>query len=340
MNPHASMEDVAARAGVSVSTVSRALRDSPLVSASTRAKVAAAADELQFAVSRAASTLATGKVGRIAVLVGGHLGPWFNGTMLDGIYDALASSGHDLLVYRIVDLVERQRFFEALPARRNADALIVASFALEATEVARLAEIGMPVVHLNQRLPGSPGVSIDDEAGARSGTRYLVNLGHTAFAFVHGLPQPGFVWSAVDRVEGVSAELTAAGLSAPLRIPTHGPHDSGAVVGALLAAPVLPTAVFAESDEIALSLLPALGRAGLRVPEDVSLLGFDDHEMAARFGLSTIEQPVHAMAARAAELAVTLAAGASPEETEILVDTRLVPRQTTGPVRMDRRVGP
>jgi LacI family transcriptional regulator, repressor for deo operon, udp, cdd, tsx, nupC, and nupG len=120
----ASMEDVAARAGVSVSTVSRALRGSSLVSEQTRLRVQAAADELSFAVSRAASSLATGRLGRIAVLLGGHLGPWFNGTVLDGMYDRFRGAELDLLVYRITDLAERRAFFERLPARRNADAMV------------------------------------------------------------------------------------------------------------------------------------------------------------------------------------------------------------------------
>jgi DNA-binding LacI/PurR family transcriptional regulator len=330
-----SMEDVAARAGVSVSTVSRALRDSPLVSEATRLRVHAAAEELSFAVSRAASSLATGRLGRVAVLVGGHLGPWFNGTMLDAMYEQLRAANLDLLVYRITDLAERQAFFERLPARRNADALIVASFALTAAEHERLEALGMPVVYLNQEQPGAPSVSIDDVAGARAGTRYLLNLGHRRFAFVHGRHEEGFAWSATRRVHGFSAEVAAAGLTAAdyQTLAFHGETDADAVVAQLLSGHELPTAVFAESDEIALALLPALRRVGLGMPEDLSLLGFDDHEMAARFGLSTVAQPVFQMARKTADLAIALADGGSPEQTRIRVEARLVPRLTTGPPR-------
>ena len=332
MSRTSSMEDVAARAGVSVSTVSRALRGSPLVSDQTRQRVQAAAADLSFAVSRAASSLASGRVGRIAVLVGGALGSWFNGTMLDGMYAELRAADQDLLVYRITDLAERAAFFERLPADRNADALIVASFALTAAEHERLNALSMPIVYLNQGRPGAPSVSIDDVAGARAGTRYLLRLGHRRVAFVRGTPARGFAWSATERVNGFNAEMAAAGTGCDAQvIPVDNDPDGDAVVGQLLSAPDLPTAIFAESDGIALTLLPALRRVGLRVPEDISVLGFDGQEMAARFGLSTIAQPVAEMGARAADLAITLAAGTAPEQAQIQVQTVLVPRLTTAP---------
>src|SRR3954452_12643896 len=143
------MADVARLAGVSVSTVSRALRGSDLVSPETTARVRAASDELSFAVSRAASSLATGKLNRIAVLVSGSLGTWFNGTLLDSVYATLHQSGQELLIYRTLDSAERDEFFAALPARRNADALIVASLELTAAQRGRLRDLGMPLVYVN-----------------------------------------------------------------------------------------------------------------------------------------------------------------------------------------------
>lgn len=327
------MEEVAARAGVSVSTVSRALRGSPLVSAGTRRRVREAADELSFAVSRTASSLATGRLGRVAVLVGGHLGTWFNSTMLDGMYAQLRAADQDLLLYRITDLAERTDFFARLPARRNADALVVASFALTAAEHQRLAALAMPVVYLNQVVAGAPSVSIDDVAGARTGTRYLLNLRHRRFAFVHGTYDEDFAWSAARRKDGFIAELTEAQLdpSQYRCIPVEPDSDGHDVVATLLSTCELPTAVFCESDEIAFSLLPALRRAGLRVPEDISVLGFDGHEMAPRFGLSTIAQPVLSMGRQAADLAIALARGDTTSPAHRPVETYLVPRLSTGP---------
>jgi LacI family repressor for deo operon, udp, cdd, tsx, nupC, and nupG len=339
------MADVARRASVSVATVSRALRQSSLVSPETTARVLAAADELSFAVSRTASSLATGRSGRIGVLVAGHLGAWFNGSILDGIYAYLRDHGLELLIYRINDASERERFFATLPARRNADGLIVASFALTTAEQERLQNLSMPLVYLNQTVAGAPSVSIDDVAGARMGARHLLNLGHRRIGYVEVDNQAGFYYSAADRVDGFRAELTAAGVPTEEQ-PTllaRSATDGEQVVAQYLDQPVLPTALMVESDELALSVMAACWRMGLRTPEDVSVLGFDDHAMAGTFGLSTIAQPVDVLGHEAAAMAVSMVTtrpsldqgpGSGPGgerdvAPKVTVPTRLVLRDST-----------
>lgn len=327
----ASMADVADRVGVSMSTVSRALRGSDLVSPETTARVRAAADELSFSISRTASSLATGRLGRIAVLVGGSLGSWFNGSILDAIYATLHQADHELLIFRIRSASERDEFFTALPARRNADALIVASFALTPAERQRLRHLSMPLVYLNQRVRGAASVSIDDAAAVRAGTRQLLNLGHRRIAFARAENQMGFSYSAAKRIDGFRAELSAAGMAGGqvvISAPTI--LDGASVVAQLLAMTDPPTALMVESDELAMSVLAAMGQVGLKTPADLSVLGFDDHAMAARFGLSTIAQPVEVLGGQAAAMALTLAAGGTLPKKSIVVPTRLVPRRTTG----------
>ena len=336
------MTDVAARAGVSVTTVSRALRSSPLVSAETTARVLAAAEELSFAVSRAASNLATGRSGRIGVLVSGHLGAWFNGSVLDSIYAYLRDQGLELLIYRITDVDERERFFSTLPARRNADALIVASFALTAEEHQRLQDLSMPLVYLNQTVAGAPSVSIDDRAGSRMGARHLLNLGHRRIAYVRVDNRAGFFHSAASRIDGFRDALDAAGL--PTReqptLTARSSSDGEHVVAQYLDQAELPTAMMVDSDELALSVMAACWRVGLRTPADVSVLGFDDHAMAGTFGLSTIAQPVEVLGQEAAALAVSLASARPPvglpvgarhgdDGRQVTVPTRLVLRAST-----------
>lgn len=325
------MDDVAARAGVSVATVSRALRGSELVSEATRTRVLAAAEELDFAVSRVASSLASGRVGRVAVLMSGWLGSWFNGSVLDGLYDGLRAAGQELVIFRVADLAERQSFFTALPVRRNADALIVASFALTTPERRRLRSIGMPVVYLNQRVKGSPSVAIDDVAATRLGIRHLINLGHRWPAFVRVINVAGFSYSALARLDGYRAELSAAGAAEPDHrvLEAAGFHDGDAVVARLLSFPDRPTAIMTESDELAMSVIAAWRRLGLRVPEDLSVLGFDDHQQAGTYGLSTIAQPVTELGRQAAAMAVTLAAGGRLPHREIDLPTALRLRHTT-----------
>ena len=141
------------------------------------------AEELTPAVSRAASSLASGRLNRVAVLLSGSLGSWFNGCLLDATYAALHDRGQELLIYRTLSRDERDDFFATLPARRNADALIVGSLELTAAQRQRLQNLGMPLVFVNRhRRRGS--VAIDDAAGAEVATQHLVNLGHRRVAYV------------------------------------------------------------------------------------------------------------------------------------------------------------
>lgn len=337
---HASMADVARRAGVSVATVSRALRGSPLVSPETTARVGAAAEELSFAISRAASSLATGRLGRIGVLLGGSLQTWFNGTVLDAVYARLAPADVELTIFRIQDRAERDAFFTRLPARRNVDAMIVASFALSAPERGRLQTLGVPLVYLNQRVRGVPSVAIDDVAGARDGVRALLHLGHRRIAFVRSDTRtPGFRYSADRRIEGFRAAMAEAGVAPQdqLVITVPGVDAGDQVVGVALAEADPPTALAVDSDDLAIGVVAALGRAGVRTPEDVSVLGFDDQTLAGRLGLSTVAQPAALIAGEAAALALALAAGQEPAHRSVVVPTRLVLRRTTGPAPERRR---
>ncbi len=312
----ATMEDVAALAGVSTSTVSRALRASPLISAGTRERVRQAAAQLDFALSRTASALATGRLGRIGLLVSGPLNTWFNSSVLDAAYVTLREAGQELVIYSTKTAADRSHFFATLPAQRNVDALIVASFALTADEYARLADLSVPVIYLNQQVEGAACVFIDDVAAAATGARHLINLGHRRIAYVATRDPAGFTFSAARRFDGVrrAAELHSRAydtdpvdaFAVTVDATGGGPEVGQLAVGQLLSGTVLPTAVVTESDEVAMSLLPALQRAGLRVPTDISVLGFDDNALAPLFDLTTVAQPVAELGQAAARAALAL----------------------------------
>jgi DNA-binding LacI/PurR family transcriptional regulator len=272
---------------------------------------------LDFAVSRTASALASGRLGRIGVLVSGPLSSWFNSSVLEAVYATLRAAGHELVIYRALDAVDRADFFAALPARRNVDALIVASFALRPEECNRLVELSVPIVYLNQRVAANASVFIDDIAAAAGGTRHLINLGHRRIAYVTTRELEQFSFSATSRFLGVRQATERHSevnpddrVLEPARIVVDavggGPEVGQLAVGQLLSSEQLPSAVVAESDEVAMSLIPALQRAGLRVPADVSVLGFDDNALAPLFDLTTIAQPVAELGRCAAEVALTL----------------------------------
>src|SRR5690242_13740348 len=196
---HPTLADVAERAGVSPSTVSRTLRGLPTVSPEVRTRVEQAARELNFAVSRQAASLVTGRTGVVAVLVP-TLNSWFMGSALSSLGPLLRAADLELAVYVIPDLAERTAFFEQLPARRNADALLVFCCDLTDEECTRLDDLGMPVVYVSQHASGRPSVYVDDVAGARSGTRHLLNLGHRRIAFVQAQGATGFSFSSHGRL--------------------------------------------------------------------------------------------------------------------------------------------
>jgi len=326
------MQDVAVQAGVSLATVSRALRGADNVRPDTAQRVRRVAAELGFVASRSASSLASGKLDRIAVLIGSPLEDWFSGTVLDGIYPVLRENGYDLILYRVHDAAERAEFFETLPATRNADALVVASFALTAAEHDRLTAMRMPLVYLNQDAPGHSSVSIDDVEAARTGVAHLVRLGHERIAYLHNATEPGFRWSAERRYLGYRAALEDAGLDPErqvrIRLP-DGPRFGRQALAELLSAPDTPTAVFAEHDGLAVPLLLALGRAGLRYPDDLSVVGFDDQSSAEPHELTTMAQPAEELARQAARRACALARGDVAGAESLLLPTTLVLRGST-----------
>ncbi|MFU9035781.1 MULTISPECIES: LacI family DNA-binding transcriptional regulator [Streptomyces] len=331
----ATMADVAHRAGVSVSTVSRTLRGLPTVSETTRARVEAAARELSFAITRSASSLVTGRTGRVAVLMP-HLESWFLSATLSGMAPALRDAGLDLLVYSVTDVQERADFFDRLPARRNADALLVVSFALSPAERARLDDLGMPLVFVSQHAPGRPSVYVDDEEAALRGTRHLLNLGHRRIAFLQTADETGFAWSSKNRLAGHLRALTEAGIEHDddlvMSVPDWKGIGMAAAVGRLLSLQAPPTALFAETDDLAFRLLAALREANIPVPGRVSVMGFDDHVMSALMGLTTLAQSAAELGRAAVRLTRSViddADGDGPRH--IVLPTELVPRRTTAP---------
>jgi DNA-binding LacI/PurR family transcriptional regulator len=332
----ATMEDVARRAGVSVSTVSRALRGLTTVSPEARLRVERAAQELAFTVSRSASSLVTGKTRRVAVLTPAlATAPWFLGTVLTGMAKVLREAELDLLVYVVTDRQERAEFFDRLPAKRNADALLPVSFDLTEEEHQRLDDLGMPVVFVSRHVPGRAGVYIDDVAAARQGTRHLLNLGHRRIAHLQSVCAESFHWSAHDRVLGYRQALEEAGLrydeSLVLRVEA-GPRALREAVGSLLSRPRMPTAVFAETDAMAMEVLSVLRSCGIDVPGRMSVLGFDDHPLAENLGLSTVAQSALEHGRTAAELVRSILTDPDADPgSQILLPTQLVPRATTAP---------
>lgn len=331
---HVNMADVARRAGVSVATVSRALRDQPGVGAATRERVKAVAAELAYVISPEASHLAQGRTGRIAVVVA-RLDLWFFSAVLSGIESELRGSGFDVLVHQLADAQSRHLFFERLPTRRKADAVIVIALPVPDDDARRLRDLGMQVVLAGGQMLDFPHARIDDVAAARQAVDHLIGLGHRRIAMIRTADPEGAVWATdQERVRGYRDALGTAGLPEDdtylVTVP-FGVEGGAHAMERLLSLPSPPTGVFCHSDEIALGALRTLRRAHVAVPRRISVVGIDDQPTAALSDLTTVHQPVHEQGVLAARMVVDLLQGRTPESTQVVLPTHLVIRGTTGP---------
>ena len=331
----ASIQAVAREAGVSVSTVSRTFAKPDLVLPETRDRVMTAAEKLDYSVSRSAAALKSGQSFRIALLASETITTWFNANIFAGLDSALRPSGYDTVPYPMRNAAARHDFFADLPVRRNADAVIVSSFDIEPAEVARLKHMHVPIVGIN--IPSTDGfdagVSIDDYAATRSAIEHLIALGHRHIAFVGSAPtETNMRYSAEARLQGViDAAAAHPGIElTPLSI-QRGLGESNAALNAVLNASPSITAFCFEDDEMAAPVLYRLRQYGRRVPQDISIIGFDDSTLSAAVGLTTLHQDPFAMGVAAGHMVLDAIAGKSIEPAFVRPDTPLILRETTAP---------
>jgi LacI family transcriptional regulator len=333
--------DVAARAGVGASTVSRVLNDSPRVSEATRARVLEAIEVLDYRPNPLARALSRGRCQTLGVVV-----PFFTHASaverLRGVAAALDGSRYDLVLFNVESTVHRDEHFATLTRRDRADGLIVMSLPVPPTSLDRLATSGVPVVLLDAEAPGLPAVVTDDAAGGRMAAQHLIDLGHERIAFIGDDPANplGFV-AGTNREEGYRRTMADAGLEVPPGYVRHGPHVRDVarhLAGELIRRPDPPTAIFASSDTQALGALEAVRAAGLRVPADVSVVGFDDVEVSGYVGLTTVRQPLFESGSLAATLLLGLLDdGEVPSPLVHRLDLDLVVRSTTAPPKTSAR---
>ncbi|MGC4807141.1 LacI family DNA-binding transcriptional regulator [Micromonospora sp. DT233] len=348
------IDDVARLAGVSTATVSRALRGLPTVSAATRRRVLAAAEQLQYAVSPSASRLAGGRTGTVAVVVP-WITRWFFGTVVEAVEDTLHESGYDLLLYNLGGRERvRQRVLRPTSLHKRVDAVVLVATHLRPAELTTLAALDLPGVTISSgsEVPGWPCVRIDDAAAARTATRHLLGLGHHRIAHLSGDPDELAFTTHRDRRRGYQQALREAGIvpSPSLDLETQFTIDGGhRATVELLARREPPTAIFAACDEMAMGAMRAVRDAGLRVPQDVSVVGIDDHDLAGVLGLSTVAQPAAELGRVAARLLLDPLGGpdlvppqvhragldppADPASGSVILPTRLVVRDSTAPPR-------
>lgn len=330
----ATIRDVATRAGVAVGTVSRVLNDSPGVRGATRARVQAAIAELDYRPDLRARALSTGRTRHVGAIV-----PFFTVPSavdrLRGLSDALEAADHDLVLFNVSTPAQRAERFGTLGGQLHVDGVVVVSLQPTDEEASRFAASRAPIVLVDCEHAELDHVVIDDVEGGRMAARHLLDLGHRELAFVGDRDddEHRFV-SMARRLRGFSEELARAGvLLADGRV-RRGVHhqETGRRHGReLLQSDRPPTAIFAASDVQALGVLDAAAELGVGVPEQLSVLGFDDLEIARYAGLSTIRQPLYEsghMGGRMLLEALACPERDGPRQARELA-LSLIPRRTT-----------
>lgn len=332
--------DVAELAGVSESTVSRSLRSLPNVSEATRQKVLQAAAELGFVADPAAQRLATGRTAAIGVIVP-YITGWYFTQTITGLEQVFRAAGYDLLLYNLADVEGRAHLFDRMPLRRKVDGVMVLALPMEDEEIRVLESLDVPLALVGATGRGFGSVTIDDKAAARTAIRHLVNLGHRRIGILAGDPaHPMHFTSASERLAGAlsvldSVEGAAADPDGELVAYTDMSIDGGGLgMAKLMSIENPPTAVFAMSDEMAFGAMKTARKMGLSIPQDVSVIGFDDHSMSDLFDLTTIRQPVVEQGVQGAKLLLdAIRQGRGTPPVKIIAATALVVRETTSPPR-------
>lgn len=332
MTPTVTIREVAAEAGVSVATVSRALRGLPSVAPATRSRVLEVADRLRYVPDPYAARLASTRAHTIIVAVP-LPGQWYYAQVVAGVEAVASDAAIDLQLHVVGDDRQRRRFVEdVLPQQRRIDGAVLVDIPLENEQVRTLVDRGTTLVGVGQHIEGLVTIGIDNRRAAYEATAHLVSCGRDRIGLLGGMPQgrthlsiPG------EREAGYREALADSGHAVDERLVVNGNFSVSGGFDAtmeLLASDSLPDGLFALSDEMAAGAIQAARSSGVGVPDQLALVGFDDHEFAEPMGLTTVRQPVAELGELAAQALLDAVEGTPWGEVRV-VPHELVVRDTT-----------
>lgn len=328
--------DVARRAGVSKMTVSRVINDSGYISQETRERVEQAISELGYIPNALARSLRFKQTRTIALILTDITNPFFT-TLARGVEDVASEQGFSVIFCNTDESEKEEAEYINVLLQKQVDGLLLVPTSSTEDAIAPIREQGLPFVLLDRYVPGTRLDSVrgDSIHGAYALMQHLLDLGHRRIAVLSG---PAEVTTSVDRVEGVRRAAHDAGLELDLSQVYYGPFslEGGyAMATQALAAEPRPTAIYAMNNFIAMSALRVAREIGLRVPEDLSVVTFDDLPAAfvAEPFLTVAEQPAYEMGQQATALLLDRLSSKGPTEPmEIILPTRLIVRKSSGPV--------
>lgn len=310
-------------------TVSRVLNDSVHVSDATRSKVKEAIAELGYRPSSVARALSSGKTYALPIFATNITLPSVT-ARIRGVLDVV-DEAHEVVACQVRVPEKRLEFVERHAVRLPAFGVLTITLDLEPAEIAAFRNSGVPVVSVDHLMAGIPSLVIDDAKAMNRGVQHLLGLGHTEIAFIGDVETGDYrTRASAERRRAYRAALTAAGIE---RNPSHEVDVTAgkrAAAAQLLSRPQRPTAIVADADSTALCVLATARRLGMKIPADLSVIGFDDVWAADAAGLTTIAQPLEESGRLGAQM---LFAAARGEEVPLVttLPTQLIERETTAP---------
>jgi DNA-binding LacI/PurR family transcriptional regulator len=336
---------VATEAGVGIGTVSRVINGSPNVRATTRQRVLEVIERLNYRPSRLAAGLSRGRTGAVGILVPFLTRPSVV-ERLAGAIGVFDEQGYDTVVFNVETREQRDHHVDALLAQHRADGVMVFSLRLTPAQLAAFKRARVPLSMVDVDAAGVPSTVIDDIEGGRLATAHLLELGHRRIAFVGDRSEGGLGFrSGRRRLTGYSRALEAAGIAvdaARIRIGAPSSVAATTLASELLAGPDPPTAIFAASDTQAIGVLAAAANLDIEIPDELSVIGFDDIETAALLQLSTVRQPLAQSGAEGARRLAAQLRGEVVRPISTKLPLQVIQRASTakrpglGPVRAGR----
>jgi LacI family transcriptional regulator len=336
VNAPISIREVAAHAGVSVGTVSNVLNRPDIVARPTRDRVQAAIKALGFVRNESARQLRAGRSRTIGLVVLDVTNPFFT-DVARGVEDEASTSGLSVILCNSDEQLPKETRYLELLEEHRVQGILITPVAGVGERLARLQQRGTPVILVDSRSlsGGQCSVAVDDVLGGDLAVSHLLRAGHERIAFVGG---PLGLRQVADRLDGAVRALARAGASAadltmietPVLNVSAGQRAGATIAG--LAAGDRPTAAFCANDLIALGLLQEMTRRGIRVPDEVAIVGYDDIEFAAAAAvpLSSVRQPRHQIGRTAAQLLLAEALGDDGHEhREVIFQPELAVRQSS-----------
>ena len=333
------IHNVAQEAGVGIGTVSRVVNNSPDVKPATRERVLAAIHRLNYKPDPIARSMISKRTNSIGTIVPFFTRPSFM-ERLRGVEAVIAKLERELVLYNVETSAQRDHFFRELPLHRKVDGLLIISLSPDDAAARRFRELGTPVVLIDAYSPLLTSLVVNNVEGAYQAVKRLIELGHRHIGFINGEIEGNFKFNtANDRLIGLHRALGEAGLLfEPEQVLISEWSRKGGKHAALqlLTQQKRPTAIFAASDVQAVGALEAARELGLRVPEQLSVIGFDGIEISELLELSTMQQPLQEMGELGASKLVELIENPSHPPELIRFDTKLVERRTTSPALTER----